>query len=306
MEFVRQVFPDVSDLKIMGILADYNFELKSDSQYLGISLLGQQDGTFGCFLVIDLGLNIVQCQKTRLDDGLVTFQFLSVSENQCVLVYQNWQGEWSRMCVHRLSDWHKIYEIPLQPQLTIQRIFSRSSGLVMLGWDKERQGIVMHLDHSGTIVKCITFGEKITCFGESHPYIPDCCVTGHENKIVCIWTLDGQLKHTLVGHRKNIWGFAFMDDPDDRDSDTLHWKEPHRLMLISVADDGSLSEHAELLTWVIDTQPTVKPLTEHWMTFPRGDLFAVLGLILDLLRCLSLHLLSLIPWTVLSLESGDI
>ncbi|KAI8926464.1 hypothetical protein BC831DRAFT_456266 [Entophlyctis helioformis] len=123
---------------------------------------------------------------------------------------------------------------------TVVRLGPRD--MVLLGWTSaDARGVRAMVDTSvnpARLVHVRLFGDHVTSISEGDPYDCNMIVTGHDDEActVRVWRLDTtDLLTVLSGHSTPVWGFAFLDDADDRDEAGM-WVPPASLALLSVSD----------------------------------------------------------------------
>eukprot|EP00842_Homolaphlyctis_polyrhiza_P002371 jgi/Hompol1/3134/HPOL_006391-RA len=139
--------------------------------------------------------------------------------------------------------WARTY-IPCQSSTyfkSIQGVLNADRHMVFLGWTRQSKSAVRCIvDYTtGTLLKHDWFGPGNVCsISETDPYIPNLMITGHNNDFALrIWTVDTcECLYVLWGHTVSPWGFAFVDDADDRDLVTREWRSPCTVSLLSCAD----------------------------------------------------------------------
>ncbi|KNC96347.1 uncharacterized protein SPPG_08248 [Spizellomyces punctatus DAOM BR117] len=270
-----------------SMVPDHSFELsQSPTTLLGISTLhfsSSNDDLRSTILFYDIATRSLQSHLTLAVplglDSVPVLHHLDIQNDVFLVVDEDYpERTWQRLQFRKYSTQELIWETSVEGVMQGQRVLpyplAKEPGrMLVLGWKVGEERLTMGVGVlfdvvRREVIRRVSYGQDVLCIAEGDPYIPCVVLTGHRDNRICIWDLEtGALKGTLLGHNCPVWGFAFMDEPDDRDEKGA-WRRPQALTLVSVGDTGSDSDTAEVIVWDIDrvlSHPNLNPpiLTRH-------------------------------------------
>ena len=271
IKIIQMIDDGISIFQFTGMVAD-TASTGPPTNFVAISTRNRNRhtsiGSASVFIVSsfdNLPLKVIKRYDWQPINHQFTRVILYVDSSEGIFVIAEGPAEellWTELLVYSLEETGKEaklrFAIPCRQNLTITRVFTMDSHLILLGWTNKLEGALIRYDlRSDMFIDRKIFGEGVEWIGEGKPYCNQIILTGHRDHTIQVWEYTTcECVAILRGHSASIWGFAFSDDAADRD-EKQNWVPPSSLVIFSAAEPPETSnmKYTECISWCLDDIP---------------------------------------------------